>query len=117
MPVARMMQTPCTLVRRSVVDDDSFDQEAQPEEVETLCALQQRRRDETDDRGEVSETFWDLFLPHGTEIDTGDAVKVNGRTYELVGEPWSAEEGSRAMWHVEATVQRVAGTDDDEDGS
>lgn len=113
MPVARMMTTDCTIVRRSVVDDDSFDQEAQPEEVEAVCSLQQRRRDETDDRGEVSETFWDLSLPHGTEIDTGDAVKVGGRRYELVGEPWSPEEGSRSMWHVEATVRRVAGTEDE----
>jgi hypothetical protein len=116
MPVARMLKTPCTIIRRSVVDDDSFDQEAAPEEFETVCSLQQRRRDETDD-GDLSTTLWDLTLLHGTTFDTGDAARVNGRFFEAVGEPWSAEEGSRSMWHVEATVRRVAGTDDDEDGS
>jgi hypothetical protein len=113
MSVARMMKTPCAIVRRSVVEDDSFDQETKLEEVETFCSLQQQRRDEDNDRGEVSETVWDLYLPHGTEIDTGDSVRVKGKTFEVKGEPWSAEEGSRSMWHVEATVTRVAGTDDE----
>jgi hypothetical protein len=113
MSIARRLKTDCTIVRRSVVDDESFDQETKPEEVETKCSLQQQRRDENSDRGEVSETVWNLFLPHGAEIDTGDAVRVKGKAYEVKGEPWSAEEGSRSMWHVEATVSRVTGTDDE----
>jgi hypothetical protein len=112
MPVARMLKTPCTIIRRSVIDDDSFDQEAQPEEVESKCALQQRDSSEEHDRGDTSKTLWNLFLPGGTAIDTGDAVRAKGRVYEVEGEPWEAEEGSRSLWHVAATVKRVAGTDE-----
>jgi hypothetical protein len=111
MSAERMMKTPCTLLLRQEEEEDALGNPVlgEPVEVETTCALQQRRRDEPTGEGETSVTEWDLFLPHGTEINTGDAVRVKGRVYELVGDPWDADEGSRAMWHVAATVKRVAG--------
>lgn len=109
MSIASLIKRPATLIRRSDSGKtDEFGTPIQtPTESEVPCALQQRRRDERDDQGELAESLWDLFLPYGTELDTGDAVVVNGETYELVGEPWNAEEGSQAMWHVEATVRKV----------
>jgi hypothetical protein len=74
--------------------------------------LQQRRRDEGDTVGEVSETLWDVFLPTGTTLDTGDAVLVGNYRYEIVGQPWDATEGSTAVHHVEATAKRISGAED-----
>lgn len=106
-----MMQTPCTILRRSGEEEEEFGKPGgEVEEVETVCALQQQRRTEHAESGEISDTLWNLYLPHGTEIDTGDAVRVAGREYEVIGEPWSAEEGSRTVWHVEGTCRRTEGT-------
>lgn len=111
MSANRMMRTPCTLLREEKTGvDEHGDAIYEPAEVETVCALQQQRRSETEDGGEISDTVWKLFLPYGTEIGIGDAIVVNGRRYELVGESWDAAEGSRSMWHVEASVERTSGT-------
>jgi hypothetical protein len=114
----RMMNTPCTILRREATGEDKYgDPIFKDVAVQTVCALQQRRREEHDEGGEVSDTLSDLFLPTGTEVGAGDAILVRGWEYEVVGEPWSAEEGSPSLWHVEATVQRTTGTGDDEDDS
>lgn len=113
MGVNRMLRTPCTILRRVPDGEDSFGNPTYTtEEVETVCALQQRRRDEHEEGGELSDTLWSLYLPPGTALDTGESVEVKGRTYEVVGEPWDAQEGSRSMWHVEATCRRTAGAGD-----
>lgn len=114
MSVERMMQTPCVLLLRQEGEEDALGNPVpgEPVEVETFCSFQQRRRDEPDGEGETSATEWNLFLPYGTEINTGDAVRVKGRVYELVGDPWDADEGSRSLWHVAATVRRVSGAGD-----
>jgi hypothetical protein len=106
----RMMKTPCQILRRASGEEDEFGEgQPSPEEVDALCALQQKRREEHEQHGELSDTLWNLFLPFGTEIGTGDSVIVDGKEYELVGEPWEAKEGSRSLWHVAATVRRTAG--------
>lgn len=111
MGVNRLLRTPCTIIRRTHEGEDpEGNPEVSIEEVETVCALQQKRRLEHDESGEVSDTFWILFLPIGTEIGTGDAVVVKGDEYEVTGESWHAEEGSPALWHVECTLERTAGT-------
>jgi hypothetical protein len=115
----RLMRTPCTVLRRAVTGEDEFgDSIKGSTKVETRCSLQLGGgvgggRLEHVDHGEISDEIWALYLPIGTEIDTGDAVIGNGKKYELVGDPWNAEEGSRAMWHVEATVRRTAAPGDD----
>ncbi len=114
MSTERMMRTPCTLLLRQEEEEDALGNPVlgEPVEVETTCAFQQRHRDEPAGAGETSTTEWNLFLPYGTEINTGDAVRVKGRVYELLGDPWDADEGSRALWHVAATCRRVAGAGD-----
>jgi hypothetical protein len=113
--INRRLKTPCTILRRVLGEPDEFGNPTyMTKEVEAKCAFQQQRRDEHDEGGELSDTIWNLWLPIGTEVDTGDAVVVKGRKYEVVGEPWEAEEGSRSLWHTECTVERAAGTGDDD---
>lgn len=114
MSLSSLMDTTVTLVRRS--NTGSADVYGNPTDTETLVqttgSLQQRRRSEDASAGEVSETLWDLFLPTGTALDTGDGVVVGNSRYEVVGQPWDAAEGSVAVHHVEATLRRVAGQED-----
>lgn len=112
MSVNRMMTRTATILRRVPSGErDRYNNElTELVEDEVRCALQQQSRTEHEDRGEVSDTRWNLFLPYGTLLATGDAVEVDGDRYEVVGEPWIAKEGSRSLWHVAATVQRTSGT-------
>jgi hypothetical protein len=108
-----------TLVRRSTSGArDAFGNDI-PAEVSASVVgeLQQRRRDEPNDAGELSAATWDLFLPAGTDVRTGDAVVVDGSVYEVMGDPWDARNPrTGAASHVEATVTRTA-THGDEGGS
>lgn len=101
--------TPCTIVRRTNSEDvDELGNAVNTEaETETVCDLQQRQRDEPETAGELSVTTWDIFFPAGTEIDTGDSVIVGGYVYEMLGDPWDANQGSAAVNHVAATVRRT----------
>jgi hypothetical protein len=108
------MMTPCILLKREKTGEDKYgDATYEDVEVETVCSLQPQRRDEHDDTGTVSDTLWNLFLPSGTEADALSAVVVHGHKYELVGEGWEAQEGSRTLWHVEATVRRAGPVEGD----
>lgn len=112
MPLTTLLNKPCVITRREYDLDntDSYgDATFDETEVETVCELQQRQRSEEGDPGQLSKTSWLLVLPHGTEISSADTVTVGGDDYEVVGEPWAAEQGSREMWHVEATVVRTSG--------
>lgn len=112
MSVNRMMTVPCTVISEVATGekDRNGDPLTEPVEVETRCALQQFRGEEHEQAGEVSDTLWNLYLPYGTVVGSSASVRVRGRDYEVVGEVWDAEEGSRSMWHVEALVRRRAGT-------
>lgn len=115
MPLEQLLNRPCTLLLRdSTGDKDDYGNEktGDPTEVETVCELQQQRRDEQDDQGETSDTTWLVILPAGTEIDTGDAIQIDGYVYELVGAPWRARNPrTQAESHVEATARRAAGAE------
>lgn len=79
--------------------------------IDTVCDYQQVRTTEPALAGESSITTWDFFFPTGTVIDTASRVVVDGATYELVGDPWDANQGSNAVNHIEATaVRQGAGT-------
>jgi hypothetical protein len=113
--IASLINRPATLVRRT--DSGKTDEFGNPvmtvTETEVLCELQQQRRNEEGDQGELSETLWNLFLPAGAELDTGDAIVVDGDEYELVGAPWDARNPrTQQVSHVEATVRRTAGAGD-----
>jgi hypothetical protein len=111
MSVTRMMTRTATIHREIETEakDRGGNALMESAEEEVRCAFQQKHRAEHEDGGEISDTLWTLYLPFGTEIDMGDSIVVEGRRYEVVGEPWSAQEGSRSMWHLEASVQRTAG--------
>lgn len=83
-------------------------------DVETLCELQQIRRDEPSEGGEVSFDTWTIFLAADETVDTGDSITVDGHKYELIGEPWTARNPrTRADSHIEITARRTAGAGDD----
>lgn len=112
MPVGSLINRSATLLRREPSGEtDEFGNPIETvSETEILCELQQRQRDEEDDQGEFSESLWNLFLPAGTALDTGDAIVVDGAKYELVGEPWETRNPrSQQFSHVQATVRRTGG--------
>jgi hypothetical protein len=110
--VTRMMSIPCTVISEVATGEkDRYgDPVTEMVEVETRCAFQQQTRRENEDGGDVSDTVWLLYLPYGTQIGSSAVIKVEDREYETVAEPWPAHEGSRAMWHIEATCRRRAGS-------
>jgi hypothetical protein len=114
MPLSNLINRPCTLLRRSASADD-IDEAGDAVRSETAVAavweLQQRRRDEPSDQGELSVTTWDAFFLPGTELDGTDQI-VDGPTghlYELVGDPWEARNPRSGFRQIEATVQRAGG--------
>lgn len=99
-----------TIVARSDTGDTDEYGNPVPTEAATtvLGELQQVRRDEPGDQGELSDTHWLLILPAGTSIDTGDAVICDGEIYEVVGDPWPARNPrTGAQSHIEATLRRT----------
>lgn len=99
----------CQILTRTggTIEDDYGNVQSVQGTIDTTCDLQQVRTTEPEQAGETSVSTWDLLLPHGTSLDTSDAVVVNGKTYELVGSPWFADTGSTRVNHVEATVVRA----------
>jgi hypothetical protein len=114
MSIARLVNRPCTIVRRS--ETDATDAHGNPQkeeaEVETVCELQRqakRSSDEPAGAGELSDTLWDLYLLPGTDIRTEDAIVVDGAEYEMVGDPWAVRSPfTKRESHIEATVRRTA---------
>jgi hypothetical protein len=113
MALSNLLNRPCTITRRST--SSSVDEYGNPidsvSNVETVCEIQQRSRDEQDDQAETSDTLWLLVLPPGTVIDTSDKVHVPGLgDFEMVGAPWPARNPrTQQESHVEATLRRTAG--------
>jgi hypothetical protein len=120
MTLTALLNRPLTIVRRSPGDTtDEFGNRVPVETfVEAVGELQQQQRAEPVAEGEMSDARWILFLPAGTTIGTGDAVICDGERFELVGEPWPARNPrTRLKSHVEATLRRTSGADDEETGS
>ncbi|MES2867614.1 MAG: hypothetical protein V4703_12800 [Actinomycetota bacterium] len=117
MTLAALLNRECTLIQR--IASGSTDRFGNPlrtdTPITTVCELQQTRRDEPSAAGELSITTWAVFLPAGTDINTGDVLIVEGREYEIVGDPWEARNPRTGlMSHVEATCKRARGADDEE---
>lgn len=113
--LSNLLNRPCVITRRlESTSTDRYGNEIPDEDlVTTVCELQQQRRDEHDLQGETSDTGWLLILPAGTALATGDGVDVDGHSYEVFGEPWAARNPrTKADSHVEATLRRVAGSED-----
>jgi hypothetical protein len=112
--ISSLITRECSIIRRA--ESGTTDELGNdiPSEVVTASywELQQRRRDEPSDQGELSDTTWDAFFRSGTDLDTSDSV-VDGPTgeqYELVGDPWEVRNPRTGVEsHVQATVRRAAG--------
>jgi hypothetical protein len=116
MPLSTLINTPCTIVRRSESGStDSYGNDVpMATETETVCELQQVQRQERDLEGETSDTIWTLFFLPDVALHTGDAVEIAGEVYEITGEPWRARSSrTQAVEHVEATARRTAGAGDE----
>jgi hypothetical protein len=120
MALADLLNLPVTLVQRTdsgTLDDYGNDIPTEVE-VETVCELQQRRRDEPDGHGEMSSADFLLVLPAGTDARTADIAVIDGQDYEFVGDPWIARNPrTGVVSHVECTVRRTAGAGDEGAGS
>lgn len=115
MSLDRLINRPCTIVRRlPSADEDGYGNEIPAEQsIETVCELQrrmQRTGDERGDQGELSDTVWSVFFLPGETVHTGDVVIVDGAEYELVGRPWRVRNPrTQVVSHVEATLRQTAG--------
>lgn len=115
MSLTALLNRDCTIIRRTTsgtLDADGNDVPGETE-VQTVCCLQQARREEPAGQGEVSDTEWRVYLAFNESVHTGDAIEVGGESFEVVGEPWRAQDGSEDMWHLEVTVRRTAGSSDE----
>lgn len=114
MALSQLLNLPVTILRRSGGTDDGYGNLVPGEDdVGTVGELQQVRREEAGGAGELSDTEWLLILPPDAEINTGDAISIEGRHYELIGDPWVARNPrTQAISHVECTLRRTAGAED-----
>lgn len=114
MSLARLLNTPCTITRRSSSEEeDEFGNEIPgTDTVETVCEVQQRTRDE-DGEGEPGRADWLGIFPAGTDLDGGDSVTVEGLgRFELDGDPWPARNPrTQVESHVEASLRRSGGSE------
>lgn len=121
MTLTALLNRPLTLVRRSATtgDTDAFGNVIPGETlVPAVGELQQSRRDEPDRGGELSDAHWTLFLPAGTDVETGDGVIVDGQLYEFVGDPWQARNPrTRLPSHIECSLRRTSQGGDEVTGS
>lgn len=111
MSLQALLNRPCTITHRAPgTTTDQYGNLVQDVVADTtVCELQaQVGADEAD--GVITEN-WTLFLPAGTLIDGGDAVTVDGDTYEVQGAPWHARNPrTQAQSHVECRLRRTTGT-------
>lgn len=112
MTLEKLINLPCTIIRRSdsAEEDDYGNALAGAEEVDTVCEIQQKMRDENAE-GEPASADWLGIFPAGTTIDSDDAVEVDGiGRFEVIGAPWSARNPRKqTVSHIEATLRRTGG--------
>jgi hypothetical protein len=112
--LSQLLNLPCTVLQRSSSGSTTpYGRRRSTETpVETVCELQQQASTEPTD-GQVADSTFLLILPAGTQISTGDAVVVDGHTYEITGQPWTARNPrTQTVSHIEAAVRRVAGAEE-----
>lgn len=114
MSIATLVNRSCTLLQRSEGAEDDYGNPIKVDtSVETVVELQQRRSDEPDDQGELSDETWVAYFLPTESVNSGDGLVVDGETYEVVGDPWLARNPrTQAASHIEATLRRTAGPGD-----
>jgi hypothetical protein len=108
MNIERLINQPCTIIRRSAseVEDELGDEVAGTQEVAAVCALQQRSRAEDSDQ--LSTSSYLAAFRADEDIDTDDALVVEGVHYEFAGEPHVVFNPRRQqVSHIEATMERI----------
>jgi hypothetical protein len=120
--ISDLMNRPCTLLLRTSTGEDAYGNATVTEmSVATVCAFQKQSSSvDAEDRSQnnLAESGWDLFLPFGPDINSGDAVIVDDLEYEVDGDPWPVRnELTGEFSHVEAVCRRVSGSEDGEAGS
>lgn len=110
----KLINRPCTIIRRGLSGtiDDYGNEILSETATESECELQQIRRTENEQQGELSDTRWTVFFQAGTDVRTGDAVVVDGAEYELIGDPWPVWHPLQSVEsHIEATARRTTGAE------
>lgn len=129
MSLSQLLSIPCTVHRSSTsVDDLDVEPEATRDtygnpippsvddstedatyDLDTVCWLQQERRTEPGDAGELSDTFWTIFLLPSVDVDTSDSITVSGYgEFEVTGDPWQTTNPRTGQaWQVEVTARRT----------
>jgi len=112
-----LLNRPVTITRRtpSATEDAYGNPVDAVVTTTTVGELQQQQRSETDQgawglAGDIVQTVWLLVLPAGTAIDASDRVTIDGKDYEVIGDPWHARNPrTQQDAHVEVTLRRSRG--------
>lgn len=113
MSLARLINRPCTIKRKTEGETRDKHGNAVSEivETETVCELQQNPGFRDEDEGVVSSTRWVIYLLPGESVGSGDTINVDGAgDFEVFGDPWEARNPrTRRASHIEVPVRRTAG--------
>jgi hypothetical protein len=72
------------------------------------CRLEQTAASEVTVGQSTYVTNWRIYFPAGVPLDGGDALTIDGRHFELVGQPWEVD-GASTVHHIEARATEVVG--------
>jgi hypothetical protein len=107
--LANYLNQTCQIINRSMsIDRDEYGDEI-PAETTTITTgfIEQRGSSESDD---VTETTHFVMFPPTTEIDAGDAVVIEGETFEIIGEPWVVNNPrTGVVSHIQADAKKSNG--------
>lgn len=109
MSVDRLLTMACTVKVPTAATDDYDQTPGAPAITETVCMLEQDRSEEgAEGAAEISD--WKVYLPAAMAgIDGRATLEIDGREYELAGDPWPVQNPRlRTVSHVEARVRRLA---------
>ncbi len=115
MPLAQLINRPCTIHRRleGEAKDELGNAVIETVETETVCELQQQSGGSfrSEGEGELSETRWVIYLMPDQEVGLGDSIDVEGDgVFEIFGEPWKVRNPRTGQYsHIAAPVRRTAG--------
>lgn len=112
MALADLLSRTATITRRTAdaTDRDEYGDEIIDTATTTVsCELQQRQRGETAD-GTVAASGWFAVFPADTTLDAGDAVEIDGTSFEVDGPPWVVKNARTGVAsHIEATLTVAGG--------
>jgi hypothetical protein len=103
-----LINRPCSLVYRFVVDDDELGNDVFDETwIPAVCEVQQRQADEEPTGSSASSEWIGFFLP-GLELEAVDAVNVPGAGwFEVFGDPSDWRSPIDSLGHIEARLRRT----------